>query len=133
MPRRNFATVDALLALTCVVIFAGGVLAQTGSSGQSAPPRGGPPVEQIASDLGIPADRVREAFRKVGPPPHAEQQQPTEAQMKSHAQALAQAMNVSPDKLLPVLEKYRPAAPPAGGSRGSSPGSNPGARSGDRS
>lgn len=30
MTRRNFATVDALLILICVVIFAGGVLAQTG-------------------------------------------------------------------------------------------------------
>ena len=129
MARRNFATVDALLALTCVVIFAGGVLAQTGASGQSAPPRGGPPVEKIASDLGIPADRVREALRKVGPPPHAEQQPPTEAQMKSHLQALAAAMNVSPDKLMPVLEKYRPSPP----QRGGTPGSSTGAKSGDRS
>lgn len=129
MARHNFATVDALLALTCVVIFAGGVLAQTGASGQSPPPRGGPPVEKIASDLGIPSDRVREAFRKVGPPPHAEQQPPTEAQMKSHFQALAAAMNVSPDKLIPVLEKYRPAPP----QRGGNPGSSTGGKSGDRS
>ena len=129
MARHNFATVDALLALTCVVIFAGGVLAQTGASGQSPPPRGGPPVEKIASDLGIPSDRVREAFRKVGPPPHAEQQPPTEAQMKSHLEALAAAMNVSPDKLMPVLEKYRPSPP----QRGGNPGSSTGGKSGDRS
>ncbi len=125
MARRNFATVDALLALGCVVIFAGGVLAQTGSSGQGAPPRGGPPVEKIASDLGIPADRVREAFRKVGPPQHAERQPPTEAQMKSHVQALATALNVSHERLMPVLEKYRPAPPPRG--------ENPPSKSGDRS
>jgi hypothetical protein len=124
MARRNFATVDALLALACVVIFAGGVLAQ-GMPGQGTPSRGGPPIEQIASDLGIAPDRVREAFRKVGPPQHAEQQPPTEAQMKSHVQALAAALNVSPDKLLPVLEKYRPTPPPRGGS--------PAGKSGDRS
>jgi hypothetical protein len=130
MARRNFATVDALLALACVVIFAGGVFAQTGGSTQASPPsRGGPPVEQIASDLGLPAEQVREAFRKVGPPQHAERQPPTEAQMKSHVQALAAALNVSPDKLMPVLEKYRPAPPPHTGN----PGSNPGANSGNRS
>lgn len=30
MARRNFATVDAVLIVICVVIFAGGVFAQTG-------------------------------------------------------------------------------------------------------
>ena len=29
MSRRNFATVDAVLVVICIVIFAGGVLAQT--------------------------------------------------------------------------------------------------------
>lgn len=38
MARRNFATVDTLLILACVVIFAGGVLAQTVASSPSAPP-----------------------------------------------------------------------------------------------
>ncbi|MDB5486520.1 MAG: hypothetical protein JWQ58_235 [Reyranella sp.] len=38
MARRNFATVDALLILACIVIFAGGVLAQTGASDTSEPP-----------------------------------------------------------------------------------------------
>jgi len=37
MARRNFATVDALLILACIVIFAGGVFAQTGAPGASAP------------------------------------------------------------------------------------------------
>jgi hypothetical protein len=124
MARRNFATVDALLTLACVVIFAGGVLAQTVTPGPGpgAPPRVEPPVEQIAADLGISADRVREAFYKVGPPSHSEQRRPTDAQMKSHTQALAIAMNVSPDKLAPVLEKYRPAPPPRGGNAGGNGG-----------
>jgi len=120
MSRRTFATIDALLALACTVIFAGGVLAQSGerSGERGTPPRREPPVEQIAADLGIPADRVREAFRKVGPPTRSEQP-PTQAQLRSHAQALAAAMNVPTEKLIPVLEKYRP-APPAqrGGSGG---------------
>ena len=38
MTRRNFATVDALLILICVVIFAGGVLAQTGRTGSATIP-----------------------------------------------------------------------------------------------
>jgi hypothetical protein len=38
MARRNFATVDALLILACIVIFAGGVLAPTGASDTVGPP-----------------------------------------------------------------------------------------------
>lgn len=37
MARRNFATVDAVLIAICVVIFAGGVLAQTGASSAQPP------------------------------------------------------------------------------------------------
>jgi hypothetical protein len=118
MARRIFAPIDALLALACTVIFAGGVLAQAGGRDQAAPPRREPPYEKIATDLGIPTDRVRDAFRKVGPPPRTGQP-PTEQQRASHVEALASAMNVSPDALMPVLEKYRP-PPPA--QRGTSSG-----------
>jgi hypothetical protein len=38
MARRNFATVDALLILACIMIFAGGVFAQTIPSLPSALP-----------------------------------------------------------------------------------------------
>jgi len=38
MARRNFATIDALLILACIVIFAGGVLAQGHASGASSRP-----------------------------------------------------------------------------------------------
>jgi hypothetical protein len=38
MSRRNFATVDAVLVVICIVIFAGGVLAQSHASGDSARP-----------------------------------------------------------------------------------------------
>jgi hypothetical protein len=110
MPRRVFSSIDALLAIACTVIFAGGVFAQSGDRDQGTPPRREPPYERIATDLGIPADRVRDAFRKVGPPPSNEQP-PTEQQRASHAQALATAMNVPIDKLKPVLEKYRPEPP----------------------
>ncbi len=110
MPRRVFSSIDALLAIACIVIFAGGVFAQSGDRDHGAPPRREPPYERIATDLGIPADRVRDAFRKVGPPPRNEQP-PTEQQRASHAQALAAAMNVPIDKLKPVLEKYRPEPP----------------------
>ena len=109
MSRHSFAAIDALLALACTVIFAGGVLAQAGGREQAAP-RIEPPYDKIATDLGIPSDRVRDAFRKVGPPPRTGQP-PTDAQLKAHAQALANAMNISPDKLTPVLEKYRPEPP----------------------
>jgi len=38
MSRRNFATVDAVLVVICIVIFAGGVLAQGHASAPSAHP-----------------------------------------------------------------------------------------------
>jgi hypothetical protein len=112
MLRRSFALL--LLAATPA-------LAQTGNGEQNRPPRREPPFDKIAQDLGIPVDRVRDAFRKVGPPTRTEQP-PTEAQLQAHAQALATAMNVSPDKLMVVLEKYRPGPP-------SQPGAGPGSKS----
>ena len=108
MLRRSFA----LLLLAASPALARTSFAQTNNGEQSRPTRHEPPFDQIAQDLGIPADRVRDAFRKVGPPTKTDQP-PTEAQMRAHAQALASAMNVSPDKLIAVLEKYRP-GPPSG-------------------
>jgi hypothetical protein len=35
MSRRNFATVDAVLIMICIVIFAGGVFAQSYAPGES--------------------------------------------------------------------------------------------------
>ena len=110
MLRRSFAF---------FLLVASPALAQSGGGEQGRPPRREPPFDQIAQDLGIPVDRVREAFRKVGPPGRPDQP-PTEAQLQAHAQALATAMNVSPDKLMVVLEKYRPAPPT---DRGAGPGS----------
>ncbi len=110
MLRRSFAL---------FLLAASPALAQTGGGEQNrqTQTRREPPFDKIAQDLGIPADRVREAFRKVGPPTKTDQP-PTEAQRKAHAQALATAMNVSPDKLMVVLEKYRP-SPPSGQGTGS--------------
>jgi hypothetical protein len=46
MARHSFAPIDALLALACTVIFAGGVLAEGGGRDQDAPPRTGqPPID----------------------------------------------------------------------------------------
>ncbi len=101
MLRRSFAL---------LLLASSPVLAQPNGGDQSRPPRREPPFDQIAQDLGIPVERVRDAFRKVGPPTRTDQP-PTEAQLKAHAQALATAMDVSPDKLMVVLEKYRPSPP----------------------
>ena len=38
MSRRNFATVDAALVVICIMIFAGGVLAQTAAPFTAAKP-----------------------------------------------------------------------------------------------
>ncbi len=112
MFRRSFALL--LLAATPA-------LAQTNNGEQSRPPRREPPFDKMAQDLGIPVDRVRDAFRKVGPPTRTEGP-PTDAERQAHAKALAAAMNVSPDKLMVVLEKYRPG-----------PTSHPGAAAGSKS
>ena len=37
MSRRKFATVDAVLVVICIVIFAGGVLAQSHATAPTAP------------------------------------------------------------------------------------------------
>lgn len=55
MARRNFATVDALLALACVVIFAGGALAQIVGSAQSPTQQAAPP--QAGDTDGTAGDR----------------------------------------------------------------------------
>lgn len=118
--------IDVAVLFTCTVVFAGSVIAkdidytdaaplqvaqsQTNDRTSDRPPGREPPFEQIAQDLDIPSDRVRDAFRKVGPPTRGNQP-PGEKQLADHAQALATAMNVSVDKLRPVLEKYRPDPP----------------------
>jgi hypothetical protein len=81
-----------------------------GGEGEMGPPGGEPPFQQIAKDLGLSTDQVRAAFRKVGPP-GTPGQRPSEAQLRQHSQSLASALNVSPEKLRPVLEKYRPQPP----------------------
>ncbi|MFO1079104.1 MAG: hypothetical protein U1E23_00550 [Reyranellaceae bacterium] len=81
-----------------------------GGGQQGGPPGGGPPFEQIARDLGLSTDKVRAAFRQVGPP--SSDGPPTDQQMAAHAQKLASALGVSVDKLRPVLDKYRPPMPP---------------------
>ncbi len=50
MSRRNFATVDAVLIVICVMIFAGGVFAQTGVAGiaLTAPP---PPASNAGDEV----------------------------------------------------------------------------------
>lgn len=101
MLRRSFAL---------LLLAASPALAQPNNGDQNRPSRREPPYDQIAQDLGIPVDRVRDAFRKVGPPTKTDGP-PTDAQLQAHAQALASAMNVSPDKLMVVLDKYRPAPP----------------------
>ncbi|MDP1749447.1 MAG: hypothetical protein Q8L22_08315, partial [Reyranella sp.] len=69
MLRRSFAL---------LLLASSPALAQTNNGEQNRPPRREPPFDQIAQDLGIPVDRVRDAFRKVGPPARTEQP-PTEA------------------------------------------------------
>lgn len=73
-------------------------------------PDGGRPVEAIARELGVTPEQFREAFRKVTPAPHG--QQPSEAQREQNRKLLSEALNVSPEKLDAVMDKYRPEGPP---------------------
>jgi len=79
------------------------------SDDQPAPRRRGPPIERIANDLGISAERVRSAFQQIGRPPRSTDGPPSQEQMAHYTQALASAMEVPVEKLRLVLDKYRPA------------------------
>lgn len=76
-------------------------------NGAGLPPEDhGRPVAKIAADLGVTAEQFREAFKKVQPAPRGER--PTEAQRQANRTALSKALNVSPEKLDAVMDKYRP-------------------------
>ena len=112
MNHRHFLCRRGAIALALATIATSAVA----QSPQDAPPperqRRGPPIDKIAQDLDISPERVREAFRKVGPPPRGSDGPPTEQQMAAHTQKLADAMHVPVDQLRTVLEKYRPQRPP---------------------
>ena len=69
----------------------------------------GRPVELIAKDLGVTPEQFREAFKKVTPAERG--QRPTEEQLHSNHQILAEALGVSIEKLDAVMDKYRPEGP----------------------
>ena len=69
-------------------------------------------MDAIARELGVTPEQFREAFRKVTPAPRG--QQPSEAQREHNRKVLSEALNVSPEKLDAVMDKYRPEGPPPG-------------------
>ena len=75
------------------------------ASGQQ-PDDHGRPVAKVAAEFGVTPEQFREAFKKVQPAPRGER--PTEAQRQANRIALSKALNVSPEKLDAVMDKYRP-------------------------
>ncbi len=113
-PRRATAFALVLVAFTA---FADSALAQNIDRGsppgmgrdRSNTPRREPPFELMAKDLGLSVERVRDAFREVGPPAR-DAGLPTDEQLAEHAEELASTLDVPVEKLLPVLERYSPAS-----------------------
>jgi hypothetical protein len=109
--RRTAALALAVLAFAA----ADSALAQSADRGsppgmgrdRSTGPRREPPFDLIAKDLGLSVDRVREAFREVGPPAR-DAGPPTEEQLAEHAAELAAMLDVPLTRLRPVLERYQP-------------------------
>jgi len=89
-----------------------------GSSGDRTPSAGpwnsgrrpdrGPPIAEIAKELGVTPEKLREAFAKARPAPPGER--PSDEQRRENRKILADALGVSPEKLDEVLDKYRPGA-----------------------
>ncbi len=75
----------------------------------SVPDDHGRPVAQVAADLGVTPEQFRAAFKKVLPAPRGER--PTEAQRQANRIALATALDVAPERLDAVMDKYRPEGP----------------------
>ena len=81
----------------------------SGMAANSIPDDHGRPVALVAADLGVTPEQFRAAFKKVRPAPRGER--PTEAQRQANRIALAGALDVSPEKLDSVMDKYRPEGP----------------------
>ena len=92
----GYRVTDMLVIAACSLTFVAVV-----SPGRHEPP--GPPIGQIAQDLGTTPEHFHQVAEKIMPR-HPAGPPPTEAQKKQ----LAAALDVSVEQLDSVMEKYRP-------------------------
>jgi hypothetical protein len=106
---------DIAVVASCLFVFAATVALTAAkehrhpvTEGPHAGMPGGPPVTRIARALDIPADRLRAAFEKVGPPSEPAAGPPSEQELALHSRRLAAVLNVPVERLRSVMETYRP-------------------------
>ena len=106
---------DLLVVSSCILVFAAYVTVSAEKQHRHAQagraPFDGPPIARIAQALDVPADRLRNAFEKVGPPSKTPLQAPSEQQLAEHSRKLAVALNVPVDRLRSVLATFKPPRP----------------------
>lgn len=103
---------DFIIVAVCVFVFAASVTVTAGKDRRhneaSHSPAGGPAIAKMAQALDVPADRLRSAFEKVGPPSDTPLRPPSEQQLAEHSLKLAVLLNVPADRLRSVLAAYAP-------------------------
>lgn len=96
--------VDLLVIAASGLTFAATFLSQ----GHHVPP--GPPtaqaIQQMADELGVTADQLRQAAELVPPPPRGTR--PSPERRDEDRRALASILNVSVDRLETVMQRHRP-------------------------
>ena len=106
---------DLLVVGSCVVVFTVSVMVTAEKEHHhlhaGRTPLEGPPIARIAQALDVPADRLRGALEKVGPPSDTPLQPPSDQQLAEHSRKLAVALNVPVDRLRSVLATFAPPRP----------------------
>ena len=106
---------DLLIVGSCIVVFTTSVTVTAEKQHRQVQPGhpafAGPPIAMIARALDVPADQLRNAFEKVGPPSASPRQAPSERQLAEHSRKLAVVLNVPVDRVRSVLATFKPPRP----------------------
>ena len=101
--RFGINWIDLLVIVAASLVFGATVLSRQQAEPAPPPER---TVAAIASELGVPADTLRHVTEQLPPP--RRHLRPTEAQLSNHRHQMAEALNVSADRLDEVIRKHLP-------------------------
>ncbi|MDO6588924.1 hypothetical protein DS901_13950 [Loktanella sp. D2R18] len=102
------------------VIVALSLIAPTVVTAQEGGDRRGPPIAEMASDLGVTAEQLevcspdRGAAGGERPADGEQPERPSREEHEARLAEMASCLSVTPESLEEVMQKYRPAAPDRG-------------------